>query len=89
MFPLQLSERICSYQAINYTFIIDTNDKNGRMFGPYYQNGSNAISKTFTSDFDKDRDYSLTVVIETSAGRIASNTYYFSKFGARLHHLVT
>ena len=82
MFTLQLSERICSYQAINYTFIIDTNGKNGSMFGPYHQNGSNAISKTFTSDFDKERDYNLTVVIETSAGRVASDAYYFSKFGA-------
>ena len=32
------------------------------------------------SEFEKDRDYNLTVVFDTVAGRIVSDTYYFSKF---------
>ena len=31
------------------------------------------------SDFEKDRDYNLTVVIDTIAGNIVSDTYNFSK----------
>jgi hypothetical protein len=77
---LQLSERICSYQDINYTFIIDGNSKNESAFGPYQQTGSDKFSKTFMSEFEKDRDYNLTVIFDTTAGKIISDTYYFSKF---------
>ena len=77
---MQLSERICSYQDINYTFIIDANSENESALGPYQQTGSDPFSKTFISEFVKDRDYNLTVVFDTIAGRIISDTYYFSKF---------
>ena len=51
----QLSEKICSsYQNINYTFVIDANSESKSTLGPYQQNGSNTISKTFMSDFEKD-----------------------------------
>lgn len=78
---LQLSERICSYQDINYTFIIDGNSENETAFGPYQQTGSDhTYSKTFISEFEKDRDYNLTVIFDTTAGKIISDTYHFSKF---------
>ena len=70
---------ICSYQNINYTFIIDANSDNESMLGPYQQHGSNTISKTFMSEFEKDRDYNLTVMMDTVAGSIVSDTHYFSK----------
>ena len=86
MFITQLSERICSHSSFNYTFVIDANSSNESTLGPYQQNaiGSNAISKIFMSEFKKDRDYSLTVVIDTIAGIIVSDTNYFSKFYHRL-----
>ena len=64
---------------INYTFVIDANSENERKVGPYHQNGSYTISKTSMSDFEKDRDYNLTVVIDTIAGNTVSDSYYFSK----------
>ena len=70
---------ICNYQNINYTFIINVNSENESTLGPYQQRGSNNISKTFMSDFEKDRDYNLTVVMDTVAGSIVSDAYDFSK----------
>ena len=75
---LQLSEMICSYQDINYTFIVDANSENESTFGPYQQHGSDTISKTFMSKFEKDRNYNLILVVDTVAGSIVSDTQYFS-----------
>ena len=49
------------------------------------QTGSDPFSKTFMSEFEKDRDYNLTVVFDTVAGRIVSDTYFFSKFFFLFH----
>lgn len=83
-FIMQLSERICSHPGFNYTFVIDANSSNQSMLGPYQQIGSNVISKVFMSEFEKDKDYNLTVIIDTIAGTIVSDMNYFCKFYHRL-----
>ena len=83
---IQLSETICSYEDISYTFIIDTNNENATQIlnindtlGPYHQRGSDSILKTFTSEFKKGREYNLTLEIETVAENLVSNIYTFGE----------
>ena len=84
---IQLLETVCSYEDISYMFIIDTNNENvtqrlniNNTLGPYHQRGSDSILKTFTSEFKKDREYNLTLVIDTVAENLVSNIYSFSEY---------
>ena len=81
IFFSQLPQSICSYQDVNYTIIVESSDQhsNTLQLGPYQQYGFDTISRTIASDLNEDREYTLTVEINTIAGVATSQEYPFSK----------
>lgn len=79
---IQISQFICGYQNLNYSIVITTEigDQNSTsQHGPYQHYGSATITQRIGSQIQFDLRYSLVLIINTIAGTIKSEEYFFGK----------
>ena len=81
LFPLQLPE-VCPNQPITYTFMIENNDTDlpHKVIedGPHHHKGSGLIVHCIDG-VQKNKNYSISVRVESIAGSSNSQKYYFGK----------
>ncbi len=80
---VQLPEGVCIYQNVNYTIIVDYEDKNSSKIvvaGPLSFNyrGPGLVHHDVFGDFDLDQEYSVFVLVDSVAGSSKSMRHTFS-----------
>ena len=73
---------VCNNQPVNYTIVVEekTSDETAEELrsGPHYHKGPGVVSQDITG-LQKDRTYSIKVLVNTVTGSVESTSYPFSE----------
>ena len=71
---------MCSYQDINYTIVIEEQSplgfNQGFIVGPFSHRGSGRVNQRIISGLVMRKNYSLSVIVNTSVGNSKTKTYF-------------